>query len=60
MLSACHHQVRIANHHRRIVPIPFTLSVLIGVTASEDLLLMLRVLKLRVRKDVLEIMVIGN
>ncbi len=52
------HQVLLAHHHRRVVSIPFTFSVFIWIVTTEDLLLMLSVLELRLRKHILEVLLL--
>lgn len=48
-------QIRFANHHGRVVSIPFTFGVLVGILTAQDFLLVLRVLKLRFREHVLKV-----
>ena len=41
-------------HHGRVVSIPFTLSIFVWIIATEDLLLVNSILKLRLRQHVHE------
>lgn len=49
------HQVSFTDHHRGVVSVPFGLGVFVWVATTKNLLLMLRVLKLRFREHILEV-----
>ena len=51
------HEVRLADHHRRVVTIPLTLSVFVGVATAENLLLKLLILEPWLREHILEVFV---
>lgn len=50
-------QIGLSDHHRRVVTIPLAFGVLVRIPTSQNLLLKLFILKLRLLKHVLPILV---